>query len=195
MRSHRTRIVSPRFCNDEAMSELFQPALLPELRVIGIERSAECARLHATSFARSWSAAEFEQLLGAAEILATGAVEADGGQICGLILSRLASDEAEVLTVAVDPLHRRRGIGSSLLARHLADLTTAGVSRLFLEVDSENLAALGLYARLGFRRVGERKNYYRAPEAGHALVLRVDLQPNAPDVIGMSDRSAPLKAL
>ncbi len=52
-----------------------------------------------------------------------------------------------------------------------------GAESLFLEVDQANAAALGLYRRLGFRKVGERKAYYKGagPEAGGADIMRLDL--------------------
>ncbi|MGH6848286.1 MAG: GNAT family N-acetyltransferase, partial [Methylocella sp.] len=97
--------------------------------------------------------------------------------LAGFVLSRVAAGEAEILTMAVAPEWRRRGIASCLLAPHLAGLAATRVSRLFLEVDVENTAARALYANFGFEQVGERKAYYRtagAPPAG-ALVMRRDL--------------------
>lgn len=90
------------------------------------------------------------------------------------MLSRGAAGEAEVLTLAVDPGHRRRGIGRRLLDRHLATLAAAGVGALFLEVEDGNAAARALYAAAGFTEVGRRESYYRAADGTRpaALILR-----------------------
>ena len=61
-----------------------------------------------------------------------------------------------------------------------AHAATLGAEALFLEAGTENPAALALYARLGFARVGARKGYYDNPsqaQAGHgdALVLKAAL--------------------
>jgi [ribosomal protein S18]-alanine N-acetyltransferase len=149
----------------------------PHIRPIGAERSAECAAIHATCFAYPWQEADFEQLFVAPETFADGAIAAGEEQLAGFILSRVAADEAEILTIAVAPEWRRQGIATRLLRPHLYELTTNRVSRLFLEVDVENTAARALYANFGFEQVGERKAYYRTEGSGlaAALVMRRDL--------------------
>ena len=66
------------------------------------------------------------------------------------MLSRRAVDEAEILTVVVDPSARRNGCGQRLLGAHLSRLAALGVTTVFLEVEEENVAALALYRRFGF---------------------------------------------
>jgi ribosomal-protein-alanine N-acetyltransferase len=159
------------------MFNLFAKAPPPLVRRIGAEQSAECARIHAASFAYPWRESDFEQLLLAPETFAGGALEAKGSCLAGFILSRVALDEGEILTLAIAPERRRCGIGRSLLSTHLAGLGALGVTRLFLEVDVENAAARALYVSFGFRQVAERKAYYRAADAkpASALVMRRDL--------------------
>ncbi|HUI20778.1 MAG TPA: ribosomal protein S18-alanine N-acetyltransferase [Methylocella sp.] len=150
----------------------------PFIRPIGVERSAECAAIHATSFAYPWQEGDFEQLLVAPETFADGAIEATKEEyLAGFVLSRIAADEAEILTIAIAPEWRRRGIATSLLRPHLDGLAAVRVSRLFLEVDVGNIAARTLYANFGFQPVGERKAYYRVAgaEPAAALVMRRDL--------------------
>jgi len=95
----------------------------------------------------------------------------------GFVISRLAADEAEILTIAVDAAFRRYGVGGALLRGHCARVAAAGAKSLFLEVDPENAAALALYRRLGFVEVGQRKGYYRRPDgqSATALVLKATL--------------------
>ena len=149
----------------------------PCIRPIGAERSAECAAIHATSFAYPWQEADFEQLFVASGTFADGAIEAKEEHLAGFVLSRVAAGEAEILTIAVAPVWRRRGIATSLLTPHMAGLAAIRVDRLFLEVEAENSAARALYARFGFEEVGERKAYYRTKGArlAGALVMRRDL--------------------
>lgn len=149
----------------------------PCIRPIGAERSGECAAIHATSFAYPWKEADFEQLFVASGTFAEGAIEAKEEHLAGFVLSRVAAGEAEILTIAVAPQWRRRGIASSLLAPHMSGLAASRINRLFIEVDVENTAARALYANFGFEQVGERKAYYRTAGArlAGALVLRRDL--------------------
>ncbi len=88
----------------------------------------------------------------------------------GMILARVAADEAEVLTLAVDPAVQRHGLGRTLLDQALATARQRGAKAVFLEVASGNGPGRALYAAAGFVMVGCRHGYY--PDGGDALVLR-----------------------
>jgi ribosomal-protein-alanine N-acetyltransferase len=91
------------------------------------------------------------------------------GNILGFVVSRqTASDEYEVLNVAVSTEHRRRGIASRLLKSLMNE--AAGV--YFLEVRESNEAARQLYQKLGFQEAGRRPQYYQNP-AEAAIVMRI----------------------
>ncbi|HET6196746.1 MAG TPA: ribosomal protein S18-alanine N-acetyltransferase [Acetobacteraceae bacterium] len=92
----------------------------------------------------------------------------------GMLLGRLAADEAEVLTLAVAPSVRRQGIATALLRAAAAEMKARGAARLFLEVATGNAAALALYRREGFVEVGRRRRYYA--DRSDALVLRAALE-------------------
>jgi ribosomal-protein-alanine N-acetyltransferase len=147
------------------------------IRPIGAPHAQDCAAIHSQSFAHPWSVAEIEQLLLAKEVFADGAFEPKTKVLSGFVLSRRAADEAEILTIAVDPAYRRRGIGFELLRSHISQLTLQRVRSLFLEVDENNASARALYAQFGFLKVGERKSYYRTPsgEKATAYIMRLDL--------------------
>jgi ribosomal-protein-alanine N-acetyltransferase len=91
----------------------------------------------------------------------------------GLIVVRAVADEAEVLTLAVVPAMRRRGVAVALLRRAMAEAAARGAGALFLEVSTRNAAAQALYRRVGFVEVGRRRRYY--PDGSDALVLRLEL--------------------
>src|SRR5213593_3887343 len=82
-------------------------------------------------------------------------------------------EEAHVTTIAVDPMHHRRKIGTRLLYELIEESIRMGARAVSLEVRVSNWGAQVLYSRFGFRPVGIRKNYYR--ETGEdALVMWVD---------------------
>ena len=91
----------------------------------------------------------------------------------GMILGRVAADEAEILTLAVDPGQRRRGIGTALLGAAMARATKLGAAFMFLEVAVTNDAARALYAAHGFTEAGLRRHYYT--DGTDALILRSTL--------------------
>lgn len=128
------------------------------------------AALHGLCFTtpRPWSAAEFTALL--ADPLTFLLVEGDAG----FLLGRAVAGEAELLTLAVAPEARRRGLGRKLVSRFLYQARLRGAESAFLEVAADNDPARGLYTRAGFIEAGRRRGYYRTPEvqAVDALVLR-----------------------
>ncbi|MGE3692063.1 MAG: GNAT family N-acetyltransferase [Novosphingobium sp.] len=89
----------------------------------------------------------------------------DGVPAAGFCLSRMGYGEEELLLFAVDPAHRRRGLGETLLRRFEAAARQRGAERLLLEMRKGNPAE-GLYRRFGFEQIGERPDYYRAPGGG-----------------------------
>ncbi|MSP00250.1 MAG: GNAT family N-acetyltransferase [Acetobacteraceae bacterium] len=95
----------------------------------------------------------------------------------GLILGRIAADESEVLTLAVDPARRRLGLGSALLRGAMDRAASLGATSMFLEVAVTNHAALAVYAAHGFIDAGRRRQYYS--DGTDALVLRSTL-PSVP---------------
>lgn len=132
------------------------------------------ASLHAASFRRGWSEDEIERLLLDRAVLTHRA--AIGRTLRGFIMSRMAVDEAEILSVAVARGQRGRGFARGLLRLHLGRLAGLGVRTVFLEVDEDNESARRLYARAGFAQVGRRQGYYADGErVSNALVLRRDL--------------------
>jgi len=103
-----------------------------------------------------------------------GGLLAVGDEKVGYWVAQKIDAEAEVLLLGIAPSWRRRGLASSLLKRLLAHLQSLGVKTVHLEVRSQNAAALALYARWGFAKVGLRKRYY-ADNGDDALLLRLNL--------------------
>lgn len=117
--------------------------------------AAAMAATHATSFDRPWSEIEFE------ELLASGAFAvAEPG---GFIMVRVAADEAEILTLAVEPARRRQGIGLALIRAACHEAERHGAEAIFLEVALDNEAALKVYERARFEKVAVRPHYYPRP--------------------------------
>lgn len=125
------------------------------------------AALHATAFppAEAWSATVIGLQLAAPG--GFGLLDPRGG----MILARAIDREAEILTLAVDPVARRLGIARGLLHAALRAAAERGAETVFLEVAVDNLAAIGLYRGLGFTEVGRRRRYYA--DGTDALVMRV----------------------
>ncbi|WP_322894099.1 MULTISPECIES: GNAT family N-acetyltransferase [unclassified Yoonia] len=127
------------------------------------------ADIHAQAFSttRSWTAAEFRDL-----ITQPGTIIAGDDRAFALL--RVTLDEAEVLTIATAPAHRRKGLARRMLSKAEQTAQAKGATAVFLEVAEDNAAARALYAQAGYTQVGRRPGYYLPKDAAPvaALVLR-----------------------
>ena len=98
------------------------------------------------------------------------AVTADG-TLLGYGGISLVADEAEIITVAVSPAHRRQGIARALM-EHMLCLAEDARASVYLEVRASNTPARELYLSLGFAETGVRKNYYTSPREDAVLMMR-----------------------
>jgi ribosomal-protein-alanine N-acetyltransferase len=85
----------------------------------------------------------------------------EGGQLLALACGWLVVDELHITAVAVDPAHRRQGLGRRVLELLLERAAAAGAAHATLEVAASNGAAVALYGRCGFSTAGVRRAYYR----------------------------------
>ncbi len=132
------------------------------------------AQVHAQAFDRPWGQAALEEVLAGEGVFALMAGNDDPD---GFVVCRALAGEAEILTIAVAPQARRRGIAQALMVAALGAARACGAETAFLEVGVDNAPAVALYEGLGFERAGLRRGYYDRGQAGHvdALVMRLDL--------------------
>jgi len=130
--------------------------------------TAPLAALHAVCFERAWDADTLSAMLANPGTFAFATID-------GFVIARMAADQAEILTLAVRPEARGKGLGRALLQAAINKARGLGVVTMFLEVGTDNPRALALYAGLGFAKVGARKGYY---DGRDALVLRLPLAAN-----------------
>ncbi|MBX9638819.1 MAG: ribosomal protein S18-alanine N-acetyltransferase [Mycobacteriaceae bacterium] len=133
---------------------------------LGRADATRCAELEAQLFDGDdpWPAAAFDRELASAGHHYMGA-RSDGMLVGYAGISRLGRTppfEYEVHTIGVGPAYQGRGIGRRLLDA-LLDYASGGV--VYLEVRTDNEAALALYRSVGFTQVGLRKRYYRVSGA------------------------------
>jgi ribosomal-protein-alanine N-acetyltransferase len=147
----------------------------PAIEAASTRDAGRLAQIHAASFHRGWGEGEFESMLAERNTLVHRLKL--GRRVAGFIVSRIGADEAEILSVAIDPRHRGRGLSRDLLLTHLGHLAGRGVRTVFLEVEENNQPARRLYQRAGFATVGRRERYYQQPggEPLNALLMRRDL--------------------
>jgi len=128
------------------------------------------AEIEAQSFSDPWTEQMLSDALSNPAFI--GFVKEQDGAVCGYI-GLIVCVDAEVALIAVSPKHRRCGVGEELLRYALQFVGARGVDAVFLEVRASNTPAKGLYKKLGFLPVGERRGYYSDGE--DAIVMAVNL--------------------
>jgi ribosomal-protein-alanine N-acetyltransferase len=95
-------------------------------------------------------------------------------QVAGFAVASLLPPEAELEMIAVAPAAQRRGLARQLFFSLAAELRTAEVFGIMLEVRAANQPALEFYRQLGFVETGHRPRYYHDP-VEDAILMRLRL--------------------
>jgi len=135
---------------------------------------ARMAQIHAAAFTlqRPWSRQEFTDLLDQPSTFLKPVGES------GFALGRAIADEAELLTIAVHPDDQRLGHGQACLNAFVDHAKSNAIETLFLEVEADNEAAIGLYTATGFQNSGRRKNYYKRSDGRRSDAILMVLKLN-----------------
>ena len=147
------------------------------IRALAITDAARMANIHAQSFHKGWDAEDMGAHI--QKDLCFGF----GRPLDGFIILSSAADQAEILTIAVDPSERRRGIARALLEICETELVDNGVDTLFLEVAEDNEAAIKFYKGAGFEPIGRRPAYYKR-EMGRVAAITYRKRLAANDRLG-----------
>ena len=110
--------------------------------------------LHTASFDEPWTEHAFAELLKLPTTI--GWANEKGFILCSHVL-----DEMEIMTICTHPDFRRQGIAEKMLNTMMEYARLGKVSKIFLEVRSDNIPAQKLYEKMGFVENGIRKGYYK----------------------------------
>lgn len=155
-----------------------------EIIILPVEKSdlAVLSKIHHSSFNHGWSDGDIEKMVSNQnyDSFVAHPPKTKKSKPLGFVLARRIADEAEIITIAISPDARRKGIASQLMRSVIRKLQYDRTSKLFLEVDEANSAAVAMYKALGFVQVGKREGYYSskkqdAAKKSTALVMQLEL--------------------
>ena len=127
------------------------------IRRLGPSDAPLMSSLHRKSFSPGWPPAEMR--LHIDNDLCLGI----GEPLSAFILVQIGGDQADILTIATHPDHRRKGLARALLLETESMLREQEVYTLYLDVSELNDDAKSLYKSCGYEAVGRRPRYYRTP--------------------------------
>jgi ribosomal-protein-alanine N-acetyltransferase len=149
---------------------IFRPMLMADLdKVVAIEK---------VSMPSPWSKELFEEELKRSQ--ANYFVIEEDGTLAGYVGYWEAPEEAHIITVAVAPTFRKRGLGKRMMDHFLAYAAQKGARLATLEVREGNEAGRRLYEKCGFRMVAIRKKYYSDNQEDAVVMLKDILEEQAP---------------
>ena len=138
-----------------------------EIRILKSEDLEQIAEIERLCFAEPWSENSLELLLRDGNF---GVAAIEEGRVVGYVGVISAPPEGEITNVATHPDFRRRGVGEGILEALKREAGDRGIESLYLEVRRSNEPARGLYEKMGFAVIGERKGFYKNPKEDAVLM-------------------------
>ena len=167
------------------MSAAPLPPALPAWHVRSMRRAdlGRVALIEARIFPFPWTYGNFADSLAAGYDGWVFEREDAPGELLGYAIVMWLPDEVHLLNLSVDAPVQGLGMGGQMLDWLCADAASRGARSMLLEVRPSNTAALRLYERKGFHRVGLRRRYYPAQQGTRedAIVMMRRLEPPSRD--------------
>ena len=138
-----------------------------EIRILKSEDLEQIAEIEKLCFGEPWSENSLELLLRDGNF---GVAAIEEGRVVGYVGVISAPPEGEITNVATHPDFRRRGVGEGILEALKREAGNRGIESLYLEVRRSNSPARGLYEKMGFAVIGERKGFYKNPKEDAVLM-------------------------
>jgi ribosomal-protein-alanine N-acetyltransferase len=96
-------------------------------------------------------------------------VAEENGKVVGYTIGQLKNDSAEIISLAVAPNWRKKGIGKALTEFLINHFRGKKIKEIFLHVRTKNEVATSFYQNLGFEVSKTIKNYYRNGDDAHFM--------------------------
>lgn len=145
------------------------------MRMVGPVESPMLVAIHRQCFPNYWDVDAFNDFFAIPGTFAT--VAEIGDDTVAMCVHRVQHEQADIITLAVLPGWRRRGLGRILLENAMKHALSMGADRMFLDVEDGNGAAKALYEAHGFSVINRRVHYYRQKDGSYtdALVMNCKL--------------------
>ena len=136
---------------------------------LGIFHLNSCLKLDELSLKGIWTKSQWEKELTDPKRICIGVIEIETQKLLGLCSAWLVIDELHITCIAVDPIHQRKGLGKFLISDLIKRSNSLITNQIYLEVKATNEPAKAFYKSMGFKRVGNRSNFYK--DGSDALIF------------------------
>ena len=133
----------------------------------------DCMNIDKKSLNGLWTKSQWERELTDSKRACIGVIDIETKKLLGLCSAWLILDELHITSIAVDPIHQRKGLGKFLLSDLIKRSSLLQTNRIYLEVKDTNVPAKAFYKAMGFIIVGKRFNFYK--DGSDALIFTKQL--------------------
>ncbi|MBW3042265.1 ribosomal protein S18-alanine N-acetyltransferase [Prochlorococcus marinus] len=141
------------------------------LKIIQLEEMHlnDCFDLDQKSLKGLWTKDQWQRELTDPKRICLGTIDIETKKLLGLCSAWLVTDELHITSIAVHPIHKRKGIGKVLISDLIKRAKALSTKHIILEVKDRNEEAKSFYKSMGFKIVGHRSNFYK--DGSDALIL------------------------
>ena len=128
---------------------------------LGILHLNSCIDLDQKSLKGLWTKSQWEKELTDPKRICIGVLDLETKKILGLCSAWLIIDELHITSIAVHPIHQRKGLGKLLISDLIKRSNSLLTNQIHLEVKDTNEPAKAFYKSMGFKIIGNRSNFYK----------------------------------
>ena len=128
---------------------------------LGILHLNSCIDLDQKALKGLWTKSQWEKELTDSKRICIGVMDIDNKYLLGLCSAWLVIDELHITSIAVHPIHQRKGLGKFLMSDLIKRSNSLQTNQINLEVKDTNKPAKAFYKSMGFKIVGNRSNFYK----------------------------------
>jgi len=135
-----------------------------------------CLELDDQSLKGLWTKSQWEKELSDPKSICLGLIDPETKKLLALCSAWLILDELHITSIAVHPIHQRKGLGRFLLSDLIKRSSSMRTNQIHLEVKETNKSARAFYKSMGFKTIGNRSNFYK--DGSDALLLTKEINNN-----------------
>ena len=128
---------------------------------LGILHLNSCIDLDQKALKGLWTKSQWKKELTDPKRICIGIIELETEKLLGLCSAWLVIDELHITSIAVHPIHQRKGLGKLLMSELIKRSDSLLTNHIHLEVKDTNEPAKAFYKSMGFKIVGNRSNFYK----------------------------------
>ena len=140
---------------------------------LGILHLNSCIDLDQKALKGLWTKSQWEKELTDPKRICIGVIELETKKLLGLCSAWLVIDELHITSLAINPIHQRKGLGKFLISDLIKRSKSLKTTEIYLEVKDTNEPAKAFYKSMGFKIVGNRPSLYK--DGSDAIIFSMKL--------------------